>query len=99
MGGSVVVDLMLIGSPLLGFCNCSMFFSALLYVLSSFAIILMAKRELVALLCFTSWRLMIVMWLFLTMPRLCLQFVIVIFPDHTCIHLLFSNLKFCTLQF
>ena len=30
---------------------------------------------------------MIVVWLFLTMPRVCLQFVIVEFPDHT--HLLF----------
>ena len=27
------------------------------------------------------------MWLFLTIPRVCLQFVIVVFPDHT--HLLF----------
>ena len=31
---------------------------------------------------------MIVMWLFLAMPQVCLQFVIVLFPDHT--HLLFS---------
>ena len=30
---------------------------------------------------------MIVVWLFLMMPRVCLQFVIVVFPDHT--HLLF----------
>ena len=28
----------------------------------------------------------IVVWLFLAMPRVCLQFVIVVFPDHT--HLL-----------
>ena len=34
----------------MGFCNCSMFYCALLYVHSSFAIILMGKRELVALL-------------------------------------------------
>ena len=26
---------------------------------------------------------MIVVWLFLTVPRVCLQFVIVAFPDHT----------------
>ena len=26
---------------------------------------------------------MIVVWLFLTMPGVCLQFVIVVFPDHT----------------
>ena len=29
------------------------------------------------------------MWLFLMMPRVWLQFLIVVFPDHT--HLLFSN--------
>ena len=29
------------------------------------------------------------MWLFLTVPRVCLQFVNVIFPDHT--HSLFSK--------
>ena len=47
------------------------------------------KRELVALLCLSSWCLVIVVWLFLTMPRVCLQFVIVVFPDHT--HLLFYS--------
>ena len=26
---------------------------------------------------------MIVVWLFLTMPLVCLQFVVVVFPDHT----------------
>ena len=44
------------------------------------------ERELVALLCLSSWRLVIVVWLFLTMQRGCLQFVIVVFSDHT--HLL-----------
>ena len=34
----------------MGICNCSMFCCTLLYVHSSFAIILMGKRELVALL-------------------------------------------------
>ena len=33
--------------------------------------------------------LVIVVWLFLTTPRVYLQFVIVVFPDHT--HLLFSS--------
>ena len=33
-----------------------------------------------------------VVWLFLTIPRVCLQFVIVVFPDRT--HLLFSLLSF-----
>ena len=46
---SVVVDLLLIVTPIVGFCNCSMFCCALLYVHSSFAIILMGKRELVVL--------------------------------------------------
>ena len=40
----------------------------------------MGKRELVALLCLSSWCLMIVVWLHLTMQSLCLQFVIVVFP-------------------
>ena len=52
-GGSVVVVSMLIVTPIVGFCNCSMFCCALLYVHSGFAIILIGKRELVALLCFT----------------------------------------------
>ena len=47
----------------------------------------MGKRELVALLNLSSWCLLMVARLFLTVPRGCLQFVIVVFPDHT--HLLF----------
>ena len=62
----------------MGVCNCSMFCCMLLYVHSSVAIILMGKRELIALLNVSSWCLVIVEWL---------QFVIVVFPDHT--HLLF----------
>ena len=50
-----------------------MFCLTLLYVHSSFAIILMGERELVTL-C-----LVIVVWLFLAVPRVCLQFVIVVF--------------------
>ena len=64
-----------------------MFCCALLYVHSSIAIILMGKRELIALLTLSSWCLVMVEWLFLAVPRGCLQFVIVVFPDHT--HLLF----------
>ena len=45
----------------------------------------MGKRELVALFCLSSWCLVIVVWLFLVMPQVCLQFVIVVFPDHTTI--------------
>ena len=68
-------------------CNCSMFCCALLYVYCSIAIILMGKRELITLLNLSSWYLLVVGWLFLAVPRGCLQFVIVVFPDHT--HLLF----------
>ena len=64
-----------------------MFYCTLLYVRSSIAIILMGKRELVALLNLSSWCLVMVERLFLAVPRGCLRFVIVVFPDHT--HLLF----------
>ena len=67
----------------MGFCNCSMFCYALLNVICSFAIVLMGKRELVVLLSLSSWCLVIVVWLFLAVPWVCLQFVIVLFPDHT----------------
>ena len=71
----------------MGFCNCSMFCYALPCVRSSFAIISMGMRELVALLCLSSLCFVMVVWLFLMMSRVCLQFVIVVFPDLT--HLLF----------
>ena len=64
----------------------------IMLVPSSFAIILIGKRELVALLSLSSWCLVIFVWLFLAVPWVCLQFVIVVFPDHT--HLLFLNIKF-----
>ena len=41
------------------------------------------ERELDALLSLSSWCLMLVVWLFLSVPWVCLQFEIVIFPDHT----------------
>ena len=44
---------------------------------------LIGKSELVALLCLSSWCLVIVLWLFLAVPWVCLQFVFVVFPDHT----------------
>ena len=77
------MDSLLIVTPIVGFCDCSLFCYALLCVHSSFAIISMGQRELFALLCLSSWCLVIVVWLFFTMPRVCLQFVIVVFPDHT----------------
>ena len=64
----------------------------LLYVHSSIAIILMGKRELVALLNLSSWFLVMVEWLFLAVTWGCLRFVIVVFPDHT--HLLFLHVVY-----
>ena len=67
----------------------SWFCFALLCVYSSFAIILKMKRKLVALL-LLSYRCIVtinVLWLFLTVPWVGMQYVIVVFPDHT--HLLF----------
>ena len=64
-----------------------MFCCTLNYVHFCIAIILMGKRELVALLNLSSWCLVMVEWLFLAVPWGCLRFVIVVFPDHT--HLLF----------
>ena len=70
-------------------CNCSMFCCTLINVHSSFAIILMGNRELVALLWLSSCCLVMVMWPFLAVPWVCLWFVRVLFPDHT--HLLLYN--------
>ena len=52
----------------------------------------MAKRELFALVNLSYWCLVMVEQLFLAVPRGCLQFVIVVFPDHT--HLLFFTIVF-----
>ena len=67
-----------------------MFCRTLLYVHSSIAIILMGKRELIALLNLSPWCLVMVEWLFLAVHRGCLQFVILVFLDHT--HLLYLKL-------
>ena len=80
---------MFIVTPIVGVCNCSMFCYTLLYFHSSIAIILMGKRELVALLDLSSWCLMMVEWLFLAVPWGCLRLMIVVCPDHT--HLLFLS--------
>ena len=60
-----------------------MFCCTLLDVHSSIAIILMGKRELVALLNLSFWCLMMVERLFLAVPWGGLRFVIVVFPEHT----------------
>ena len=74
-------------TPIVGVSNCSMFCCTLLYVHSSIAIILMGKRELVAMLNLSSWCLVMVERLFLAMPWGYLRFVIVVFANHT--HILF----------
>ena len=68
----------------------AMFWYALLCVLSSFAIILKRKRELVALLLLSYGCLVTVnvLWLFLWVPWVGLQCVFMVFPDHT--HLLLA---------
>ena len=63
----------------------------ILFKANSIAIILMGKRKLIALLNLSSWCLVMVERLFLAVPRGYLQFVIVVFLDHT--HLLFFIFK------
>ena len=70
-----------------------MFYCALLYVHYSFAIILIGKRGLVALLCLSSWCLVAVGWLFLAVLWISLQFVIMVFPDHVIFCLGCSEVK------
>ena len=63
----------------------SLFCFAFLCDNSSSAIILMRRRQLVALL-LLSYRCIVtinVLWLFLKVPQVGLQYVIVVFPDHT----------------
>ena len=45
----------------------------------------------VALLSLFSWCLVIFVWLFLAVPRVCLQFVIMVFPEHA--HSLFNDFQ------
>ena len=72
---------LLIVTPIVGFFKCSMF--CCLCVHPSFPITSMGRRELVVLLCLSLWCLVIVVWLFLTIPRVYLQFVIVVFPNYS----------------
>ena len=73
-----------------------MYCCTLLCVHSNIAIILMGKRELVALLNMSSWCLVLVERLFLAaVPQGCLQFVIVVFPDHTHLLNLWRNVSRC----
>ena len=83
LGCSGLTCCLLLFPLIVRFCNCSTFCCTFLYVPSSFEIILMGRRELVALLSLPSWCLVIVVWLFLAVPLVSLQCVIVVFPDHT----------------
>ena len=70
----------------------SLFCYALLCLHSGVAIILKRKRKLVALL-LLSYRCIVtinVMWLFLTVPWVGLQRVIMVFPDHTHFFVIYS---------
>ena len=73
---------MLIVTPIVGFCNYSMFLLCVTLCLFCYRNHLDGKERAG---CFTSssWCLVMVMWLFLTMPGVCLQFVIAVFPDHS----------------
>ena len=71
--GSVVVDLLFIVTPIVGVSIVLLFCYTLLYVHSNFAIILVGKRELVAFLSLSSWCLVIVVWLLMVVPWVCLQ--------------------------
>ena len=84
-------DFLFIVTPIVGVCNCSMFCCTLLYVHSSIAIILMGKRELIALFNLSSLCLVMVERLFLAVPQGSLQFVIVVFPGHTHLLLFYRN--------
>ena len=70
-------------------------FCTLLYVHSSIAIILMGKRELVALLNLSSLCLVMVEWLFFAVPWGCLRFVIVVFPDRTLFIFFYTGMYGC----
>ena len=77
-----------------------MFRYALFYVHSSFEIILKRKTKLVALLvlsyrCFVSIN---VLWLFLTVPWVGLQYVIVVFHDHDHFLIVKYNMSLKTLR-
>ena len=82
----------------MGVCNCSMFYCTFLCVHSSIAILLMGKRELVALLNLSSWYLVIGEGLFHALPWGCLRFVIVVFPDHTHLLYLTNNIRSAVLK-
>ena len=86
-GGSVVVGFLFVVTPIVGVCGCYMFCCALLYVRSSVAVVLVGRGGgwLLCLVCLPG--VVVVGRVVLAVPRGCLRFVVVVFPDHA--HLLF----------
>ena len=78
---------MLVVAPIVGLCFVVCYFVSN----TSFAIILLGKRELGALLCLSFLCLLIFVWRFLAVARVCLQFVIVVFLDHSQLLFLLQN--------
>ena len=78
----------------------SLFCYALLFVHASFAIILKWKRKMVALL-LLSYRCIVtvnVLWLFITVPWFGLQYVNMVFTDHTYLFLVHLNNDILTVR-
>ena len=93
-GGSVVKICFMYLPLFVGVLCRSLFWYPLLCVISSIALILTRKRDLVTL-HLLSFRCVVtvnVLWIFLMVPRVGSQYVIVVYPDHT--HLLFTLYKY-----
>ena len=76
----ILLLFLLVVAPIVGFCVWSGFCDAVLNVISSFAFILLRKRELIALLRYV----LAVMWLSVSPPRSAVGwYVIVAIPVHT----------------
>ena len=89
---SKVVVLLLTVTPIVGICNCSMFCCAFLCVQPNFAII--SKGRYAS--CFSLFVFLVSPDCCVALPHdvtFCLQFVIVVFPDHN--HLLFFSIQEC----
>ena len=101
-GGSAIIDL-LFNVPFImcvGILCLSLFCYAILCVHSSFAITLKRKRKLVASLLLSN-RFIVAMnslWLFLMLPWIGLQWVILVFPDHTHLFFIVLGLNSCALK-
>ena len=82
-GCSVVVGLLLSVTPIMGIYNSSVFCSAFLCAHSSFCNHLYGEERAGRFAFLSSMCLVVAVWFFLTVPRNCLQYVIVVFSDYT----------------